>query len=336
MHLLAPSMRPKTLPAMLARPAGRAAARMSMSAGLPTGRLGSRVLGLVARGGAAAAAPEAGALGFKIGLAVLLCAFNAMCWAAPLRFKRFTGSSQKLGVASTFSGGVFLALAFGHMVPEAAEAFGEGGAAAACRWTLGGYLLIWAVERLANGAEAPPTDLSASDAAAGAAVGAAPPAEAQTSGSAAMLLGALSVHSMLETMALAVARSKSAAALLAGSIALHQPAESLALVVALLRAGLRGPKLLRLLLLFTAMGPLGCVAGLGLHARFGKLFGGALDGALIALTAGTFVYVGATEVVPEEFEDGGASKAKVLALLLGVATILGLARVADLLEARAG
>ena len=48
-------VRPKTLPAMLARPAGRAAARMSMSAGLPTGRLGSRVLGLVARGGASMA-----------------------------------------------------------------------------------------------------------------------------------------------------------------------------------------------------------------------------------------------------------------------------------------
>ena len=84
-------MRPKTLPAMLARPAGRAAARMSlsMSAGGPT--MGSRVLGLVARGGAAAAAPEAGALGFKVGLALLLTAFNAACWAAPLRFKRFTG-----------------------------------------------------------------------------------------------------------------------------------------------------------------------------------------------------------------------------------------------------
>ena len=198
---------------------------------------------------------------------MLLCAFNAACWAAPLRFKRFTGSSQKLGVASTFSGGVFLALAFGHMVPEAAEAFGEGGAAAACRWTLGGYLLIWAVERLANGAEAPVfRSVGLGRGGRRRRAGAAPPAEAQTSGSAAMLLGALSVHSMLETMALAVARSKSAAALLAGSIALHQPAESLALVVALLRAGLRGPKLLRLLLLFTAMGPLGCVAGLGLHA----------------------------------------------------------------------
>lgn len=152
-------MRPKTLPAMLARPAGRAAARASVSMSMSMPRA-SRVLGLVARGGAAAAAPEAGALGFKIGLALLLTAFNAACWAAPLRFKRFTGSSQKLGVASTFSGGVFLALAFGHMVPEAAEAFGEGGAAAACRWTLGGYLLIWAVERLANGAEAPPTSSS--------------------------------------------------------------------------------------------------------------------------------------------------------------------------------
>ena len=117
---------------------------------------------------------------------------------------------------------------------------------------------------------------------------------------------------------------------------MHQPAESLALVVALLRAGLRGPKLLRLLLVFTAMGPLGCLAGLGHHARFGKIFGGALDGTLIALTAGTFVYVGATEVVPEEFGDGDASKAKVFALLLGVATILGLIRVSDVLEARAG
>ena len=49
-----------------------------------------------------------------------LCAFNASVKSRRLRFKRFHGSSQKLGVASTFSGGVFLALAFGHMVPEAA------------------------------------------------------------------------------------------------------------------------------------------------------------------------------------------------------------------------
>merc|ERR1712147_575914 len=105
---------------------------------------------------------------------------------------------------------------------------------------------------------------------------------------------------MLETMALAVARTKTAALLLSASIALHQPAESLALVVALLRSGMPSRRLLRLLLTFTAMGPIGAGLGLGLQR--------ALGGALIALTAGTFVYVGATEVIPEEFEGENASK----------------------------
>ena len=61
-------MRPKSLPAMLARPAGRAAARMSMSAGMPRA---ARVLGLVARGGAAAAAPP------------LPLEWTALSWRAP-------------------------------------------------------------------------------------------------------------------------------------------------------------------------------------------------------------------------------------------------------------
>mmetsp|Transcript_7948 Transcript_7948/g.23693 ORF Transcript_7948/g.23693 Transcript_7948/m.23693 type:complete len:313 (+) Transcript_7948:125-1063(+) len=312
MHLVS-SMRPKSsLIAVAARHpmARRAAVRMSAALpALPTGRAGS-ALALAARGGFAAASAE---IPFKLSLAVLLSAFNALCWYAPLRWDRFTRSSTKLGVASTFSGGVFLALAFGHMVPESAAAFG-GDAQAACLWTLGGYLLIWGVERFSHVSENK---------------------DSGREGSAAMLLGALSVHSMLETMALAVARSKSAASLLAGSIALHQPAESLALVVALLRAGLAGPRLVKLLLVFTAMGPAGAALGLGLQKWFGGAFGGALDGALIALTAGTFVYVGATEVVPEEFDEGG-SRAKVLALVAGVVSILGLARAAEVLEAAAG
>ena len=115
-------------------------------------------------------------------------------------FKRFTGSSQKLGVASTFSGASSSRWRSGHMVPEAAEAFGEGGAAGGLPLDAGRPFTDLGRRAPANGAEAPSSDLSASDAAAGAAVGAAPPAAAQTSGSAAMLLGALSVP-MLETMA---------------------------------------------------------------------------------------------------------------------------------------
>lgn len=112
---------------------------------------------------------------------------------------------------------------------------------------------------------------------------------------------------------------------------MHQPAESLALLVALLRAGITGRRLLRLLLTFTAMGPIGACLGLTLKSVFSTSLGGALDGALIALTAGTFVYVGATEVIPEEFDDK-PSKAKIAALLAGIVSILGLAAAAEALE----
>ena len=332
--------------AALRRTPLRGAASMGLGGGF--GGSASWLAATLVRGGESS--PSRGALGrlflgeehavaFKLGLVVLLTLFNALCWGTPMRYKRFTGSASKLSVASTFSGGVFLALAFGHMVPEAAAAFGEGGAKPACLWTLGGYLLIWAVERWSQSgpasaapaefAHAPPPPDGEAD---GAVVGG---GAAHGGSSAAMLLGALSVHSMLETMALAVARTKSAAVLLSASIALHQPAESLALLVALLRSGIRGKRLLRLLLTFTAMGPVGAGLGLGLQKCMAGSLGGALDGALIALTAGTFVYVGATEVIPEEFEDGGASKSKIAALLLGVVSILGLANLAEILESSA-
>ncbi|KAJ1462548.1 ZIP zinc transporter-domain-containing protein [Pelagophyceae sp. CCMP2097] len=268
----------------------------------------------------------------KVGLALLLCAFNAACWGIPLCMKQFSESPRTLGIASTFSGGVFLALAFGHMIPEAAESFAVSKSAGdatslACMFTLAGYLLIWGVDRIV--ASAP----SLSAAPAPPVPGAPPSALRPPKGSASILLAALSVHSILETMALAVARTKATAVLLAVSIALHQPAESVALLVSLLRSGFRGPQLWRLLLSFTAMGPVGALAGLALHQRFSG--NGALDGALIALTAGTFVYVGASEVIPEEFGESGNvdGKAKVAALLAGVAMIVGLAKFAAGLEA---
>lgn len=264
---------------------------------------------------AALAGGTEGLLGLKLSLAVALCLFNALCWGLPLRFRRLTSSERSLGAASTFSGGVFLALAFCHMLPEAAGAFGAStvdSTRLACTFGLGGYLLVWGVERLAGGHSH----------------------DGRNPASAAIILGALSVHSILETMALAVARTKFAAGLLAGSIALHQPAESVALLVALVRAGLSGKRLLRLLLVFTAMGPIGSLAGLLLHGSFSATpLGPILDGALLALTAGTFIFVGATEVIPEEFEDHASHKQlKTAALAAGVVVMAALIAVADKLE----
>jgi zinc transporter 1/2/3 len=75
-----------------------------------------------------------------------------------------------------------------------------------------------------------------------------------------------------------------------------------ALLVALVKAGLPKRTIALLLAAFTCVGPLG--ACLGFRLAKGAL-GGVLEPLLVALTAGTFIYVGATEVVAEEFGSSG-------------------------------
>jgi zinc transporter 1/2/3 len=76
---------------------------------------------------------------------------------------------------------------------------------------------------------------------------------------------------------------------------------------------------MRWLALFSMVGPLGVTAGV----LISKIATPLMDAIIVAITAGTFLYVGATEVVNEEFEDAkGAEKwKKFAALLSGMGTI---------------
>jgi zinc transporter ZupT len=56
--------------------------------------------------------------------------------------------------------------------------------------------------------------------------------------SAIVLMMAMAVHSLFETMALGLANDKTSAILMATSIGLHQPAESIALLVAFLKTSM--------------------------------------------------------------------------------------------------
>lgn len=60
---------------------------------------------------------------FKIVLQLLLTALNVVCWLVPMKIKRFRENQQLISMANAFSGGVFLSLAFGHMIPHAMEGF---------------------------------------------------------------------------------------------------------------------------------------------------------------------------------------------------------------------
>ena len=110
--------------------------------------------------------------------------------------------------------------------------------------------------------------------------------------SALLLLFAMALHSLFETMALGLASDKSSSLFMAFSIALHQPAESIALLVAFLKTNMSVNNIIKFLTIFSFIGPIGVSAGVLLQKSSSPF----IQAVVVALTAGTFLYLGATEV----------------------------------------
>jgi zinc transporter ZupT len=99
-----------------------------------------------------------------------------------------------------------------------------------------------------------------------------------------------------------------------------QPAESIALLVAFLKSGMPKNQIIIYLSIFSMMGPIGC--GLGIMVN--EFADPIVDSIMLAVVAGTFVYVGATEVIPEEFEDPDNKWKKFVALMSGIISIFAI------------
>lgn len=65
------------------------------------------------------------------------------------------------------------------------------------------------------------------------------------------------------------------------------------------------------------MGPIGVAIGMAVNEFAAPI----VDSIMLAIVAGTFVYVGATEVIPEEFEEPGNKWKKFAALMSGIVSI---------------
>jgi zinc transporter 1/2/3 len=77
------------------------------------------------------------------------------------------------------------------------------------------------------------------------------------------------------------------------------------------------------------MGPIGVGIGMAVKS-FSSPF---IDATMLAIVAGTFVYVGATEVIPEEFgEDPEHKWKKFISLLLGIVSIFAITQYTMTLE----
>ncbi len=151
---------------------------------------------------------------FKGVLSLLLTALNVGCWRLPMGIIQRLQESKTLGLANTFSGGVFLSLAFGHMIPHAHHDFEKSGypLSASLYSALGGYLLIFFVEKilfsthdLMHSDESSYSDSISKDAAI---MKKGRVKKGKSGKSGFILLAALGIHSAFETMALGLSDSK--------------------------------------------------------------------------------------------------------------------------------
>ena len=160
---------------------------------------------------------------WKVIFQFFLTAMNVACWLIPLKSKKMTENKLALSLANAFSGGVFLTLAFGHLIPECVHGFQGVTSNEALPYmiVLGGYLLIFFVEKVAFDAHG--LMHTSSDENHGSKNEEDNDSPSLGAGrSAVILLGALAVHSILEMTALGLADTFADSAVLSLSIALHQ------------------------------------------------------------------------------------------------------------------
>lgn len=274
---------------------------------------------------------------WKVIFQIFLTAINVIFWLVPLRMRKFSENELGLGLANAFSGGVFLSLAFGHLIPECIHGFEGYNESLPFMIVLGGYLLIFFVEKVAFDTDTLLSDTS--EESKGDQDGAniktvassnSVPDTSNTGRSAVILLGALAVHSILEMTALGLADTFGESALLSLSIALHQPAESIALLIAFLKSGMPKNQIAKYLSVFSCMGPIGVAIGMGVNEFAAPI----VDSIMLAAVAGTFIYVGATEVIPEEWEHQNHKYKKFFALISGIVSIFAITQYSMNLEAK--
>jgi zinc transporter 1/2/3 len=111
-----------------------------------------------------------------------------------------------------------------------------------------------------------------------------------------ILLIALSLHGLFEGTALGVMKTMRNTIFLLLAILAHKWAESFALGISFYKSGTEKGNFIKMIILFSLFTPLGIIIGL-IFSGNGLL----IQGILLSISGGTFLYVSASEVIVEEF-----------------------------------
>ena len=111
-----------------------------------------------------------------------------------------------------------------------------------------------------------------------------------------ILLIALSLHGLFEGIALGVMKTIRDLIFLLIAILAHKWAESLALGISFFKSGTERNIFIKMIVIFSLFSPSGIIIGI-LFSSAGYL----IEGILLSVSGGTFLYVSASEVIVEEF-----------------------------------
>jgi len=132
-----------------------------------------------------------------------------------------------------------------------------------------------------------------------------------------VLMAALGAHGLSEGLALGVERGKHHILFLFFAIVAHKWAEGLALGISFSKTEIRSKKIVALLCAFSLSTPIG--VGIGWLAQ--ALLPKCAEGYFLGFSSGSFLYIGASEVVVEEFIQGQRHWRKLFFFCIGIALI---------------
>ena len=127
-----------------------------------------------------------------------------------------------------------------------------------------------------------------------------------------ILLMALSLHGIFEGIALGVLNNNSECIILFIAIIAHKWAESFALGISFYNAGIQTKIFIEMLTIFTFFTPVGILIGM-YFSKSGLL----IEGIMLSISSGTFIYVSTSEVIVEEFSSKGSKHIKFWCYLMG-------------------
>lgn len=137
-----------------------------------------------------------------------------------------------------------------------------------------------------------------------------------------LLLGALSLHSVFEGLALGIHNKPDEVWTLFLAVVIHKSILAFSLGVNFLKTGMGKGAMFRSLILFSLMAPVGITIGIVITEEFSTGFSHSIaNGILQGLATGTFLYITFFEVLPHEINTPQNRLLKVFSIIVGFAII---------------